>query len=128
METYNSKLAPRYSQLLAQSEAELRALLRSSGNLGDAANEADSHEVADFKDMATEEALSAVDEVQADHAAHELEKVLAAQRRLAGQSYGLCLQCGEAIDLRRLTALPATPYCTACQTAHEQGRPPATRA
>ncbi|HSV82102.1 MAG TPA: TraR/DksA family transcriptional regulator, partial [Ramlibacter sp.] len=77
-------------------------------------------DVSDFKDLATRESEEAVDEVQAEHAAHELEQVLAARRRLQELTYGLCLDCGEPIDLRRLSAMPATPYCASCQSAHEQ--------
>ena len=67
-------------------------------------------DVSDFKDLATRESEEAVDEFQAEHAAHELEQVLAARRRLQELTYGLC----------RLSAMPATPYCASCQSAHEQ--------
>src|SRR4051812_18195831 len=33
-------------------------------------------------------------------------------------TYGLCLDCREPIDLRRLSAMPATPYCASCQSPH----------
>lgn len=127
METYNSSLAPRFSQLLAQREAELRAILRAPGAmLANEAGEAQAHEVVDFKDVASEQSLAVVDEAKADHAAQELEQVLAARQRLEDRSYGHCLDCGEAIDLRRLTAMPSTPFCLACQAIREQGRPSAT--
>ncbi|SFC25651.1 transcriptional regulator, TraR/DksA family [Polaromonas sp. OV174] len=133
MDTYNPSLAPRFSQLLAQREAELRAMLRVAGNLGGQEEDATLNEVVDFKDVATEQALSTISEAKAEYAAHELEQVLAALSRLKdinhgnALDFGRCLDCGEAIDLRRLTALPATPYCTACQTIHEQARPQALR-
>ena len=126
MKTYDSSLAPRFSQLLAQREAELRVILRSTDEIPGAAGEADAHDVTDFKEMASEESLSVVDEAQAMHAAVELEQLLSAQQRLQDQRYGRCLDCDKAIDLRRLEALPATPYCTACQAIREQPRPPAT--
>ena len=128
MKTFDSSLAPRFSQLLAQREAELRAILRSTDEIPGAAGEADAHDVTDFKEMASEESLSVVDEAQAMHAAVELEQLLSAQQRLQDQRYGRCLDCDKAIDLRRLEALPATPYCTACQAIREQPRPPATPA
>ena len=126
MKTFDSSLALRFSQLLAQREAELRAILRSADEMPRDAGEAEAHEVTDFKEMASEESLSVVDEAQAMHAAVELEQVLSAQQRLKDQRYGQCLDCDKAIDLRRLEALPATPYCTACQAIREQRRPPAT--
>ena len=133
METYDSSQAPRFRRLLTQRGAELRAILRAAGRLPDEAAEAESHDVTDFKDVATEQSLATVADAKVDHAAHELEQVLTALRRLDDPTpdhpsdYGQCLDCGEAIDLRRLAALPATPYCTACQTIHEHERQPALR-
>ena len=127
MKTFDSSLAPRFSQRLAQRESELRAILRSADDMPRDAGEAEAHEVTDFKELASEESLSVVDEAQAMQAAVELEQVLSAQQRLADQRYGQCLDCDQPIDLRRLEALPATPYCTACQAIREQPRPPATQ-
>jgi DnaK suppressor protein len=127
MDTYTRNLAPRFAQLLAQREAELRATLRPTGEVAVQAPDAPGRDVIDFKDMAVEEIQTVVDEAKADHAVAELELVLAARRRLADQSYGECLDCGEPIDLRRLVAMPATPFCTACQGIHEHGVAAATR-
>ena len=121
MQTYDSSLAPRFSQALAQREAELSVILSAASGYGEELAQAGARDVSDFKDMATEETQATVDEAKAEHAAYELEQVLAAQRRLTDGSFGQCLDCGEPIDLRRLTALPATPFCTACQALREQG-------
>ncbi len=121
MDTYTRTLAPRFAQLLAQRESELRAILRPTGELAVQAD-AQTKEVQDFKDMAVEEIQTTVDEAKAEHAVEELELIVAARRRLADQSYGECLDCGEPIDLRRLMAMPATRFCTACQHIHEHGR------
>lgn len=122
METYDSTLMPRFSQLLTQRETDLRSILQASGDLPDQAGDTESHGVMDFKDVAMEQALATVDEAKVAQAALELEEVLAARRRLADKSFGYCLDCGEAIDLRRLTALPAAALCTACQAIHEHER------
>ena len=127
METYDRALMPRFSQILAQREAELRALLRATAEQPHEASGTGQHRVMDFKDVAMEQALATVDEAKAGHAVHELEEVLAARRRLADQSFGHCLDCGEAIDLRRLTARPAAALCTTCQAIHEHERPMAMR-
>lgn len=127
MDTYTRNLAPRFAQLLAQREAELRATLRPTGEVAVQAPDAPGRDVLDFKDMAVEEIQTAVDEAKAEHAIEELELVLAARRRLGDQTYGECLDCGEPIDLRRLVAMPATPFCTACQGIHEHGRAAAAR-
>ncbi|MDI1271809.1 MAG: TraR/DksA C4-type zinc finger protein [Polaromonas sp.] len=127
METYDSTLMPRFSQILAQREAELRALLRATAEQSHEAGDTGQHRVMDFKDVAMEQALATVDEAKAGHAVLELEDVLAARRRLADQSFGHCLDCGEAIDLRRLAARPAAALCTTCQAIHEHERPMAMR-
>jgi DnaK suppressor protein len=122
MDIYTRTLAPRFAQLLSQREAELRSILRPTGEVAVQAPDSQAREVLDFKDMAVEESQSVVDEAKADHALEELEQVLAARRRLADQSYGECMDCGEPIDLRRLMAMPSTRFCTACQDIHEHGR------
>jgi DnaK suppressor protein len=127
MNTYDNSMFQHFHQLLARREAELRLLLRSTGDLGSDAPHADPRDVTDFKELATEQTLATVDEAKATHAVHELDELAAARRRLDGHSYGQCLDCGDAIDLRRLQALPATPYCTSCQAVHEHERPLAAR-
>jgi DnaK suppressor protein len=119
MDTYNTAMAPRFAELLASREAELRAALAGDGGHELQAPEAQAREVVDFKDMAVEETQAVVDEAKAEQAAEELELVVAARRRLADQTYGECLDCGEPIDVRRLFAMPGTRYCAACQQIHE---------
>jgi DnaK suppressor protein len=116
MKAFHSGLTAEYDQRLAQRELELCAVLRARE---EQSTNAAHDDVSDFKDLATRESEEAVDEIQAEHAAHELEQVLAARRRLQELTYDLCQDCGEPIDLRRLSAMPATPYCTSCQSAHE---------
>lgn len=111
------------AQTLQRRRAELQALLQSAN--GTAASNDKQPEVQDFKDVAAEDTQAAIDEVAYTHASQELAQVAAALRRVEDGSYGACLDCGEAIDERRLRALPATAYCTACQVIHE--RPAARR-
>jgi DnaK suppressor protein len=119
MDTYNTTMAPRFAQLLAEREADLRAVLAGGGAYELQAPEAQAREVLDFKDMAVEETQAVVDEAKAEQAAEELEGVVAARRRLADQTYGECLDCGEPIDVRRLLAMPGTRFCAGCQEIHE---------
>jgi DnaK suppressor protein len=119
MDSYNTTMATRFAELLARREADLRAALTGGGSYELQAPEAQSREVLDFKDMAVEETQAVVDEAKAEQAAEELELVVAARRRLADQSYGECLDCGEPIDVRRLLAMPGTRFCAACQEIHE---------
>jgi DnaK suppressor protein len=108
------------AERLHQRQAELRELLQHATE----AVPDQPPEVQDFKDVAAEDARAAIDEVAYAHAAEELSQVVAALRRMDEGSYGDCVDCGEHIDERRLRALPATPFCTACQTIHERPATP----
>lgn len=122
MTSHESSLGLRFRPVLAQREAQLRELLRAS--LVASSEPASGQEgVNDFKDMAAEQSMELVDEVQSDRAAVELKQVLAALQRIEEGSYGQCLDCEEPIDERRLRALPAAAFCTACQALHEHARP-----
>lgn len=103
---------------LHQRQAELRALLQAAAGLGISGD--NTAEVVDFKDVAAEETRALVDEVTLAHAADELAQVTAALGRIGDGTYGWCEDCAEAIDERRLLALPATRFCTACQTMRER--------
>jgi DnaK suppressor protein len=127
MKKYDSSQAQRFTLLLDQREAELRAVLHPNGHTLDAAGEDAAHEVMDFKDVATDQIQDTIDEAKSEQAAFELEQLLAARKRLLDHSYGQCLECGDAIDVRRLAAQPSAPLCTACQTKFEHEKPLAKR-
>jgi DnaK suppressor protein len=122
MDIFSAGMVPFFTARLSRREAELRHVLQSANELMHEANEAGPRGVIDFKDVAAEQSMATVDEVNAGHAERELDEVLAARRRLADHSYGNCTDCGEAIDLGRLMALAATPCCTACQAIREHGQ------
>jgi DnaK suppressor protein len=44
----------------------------------------------------------------------EIHQIREALKRIADGSYGVCTQCGERIDPRRLEALPMAIRCIAC--------------
>ena len=110
-------LLARLRALLALRQQELRALLQDAAETRAASHSTD---VQDFKDVAAEESRTAIDDVALSHATTELGQVSAALRRMDEGSYGACQECGETVDERRLLALPATPFCTACQADHER--------
>ena len=117
--TYERGMAAQFRQMLMERAMHLGDVLRHQS--ADVPSDG-VHEVADFKDAAVEESIATIDNAQAAHAAAELAQVHAALRRLAEGAYGDCIDCGDAIDLRRLLALPATPYCAPCQSVHERTR------
>ena len=104
---------------LLKRESELRVALNTEAD-SIAHQGGDAGEVKDFKDLAASESLTTVDAIQGAHAADELEQVTAALRRLQEGRYGVCVDCGVAIQKARLEALPAAPRCTACQALRER--------
>jgi DnaK suppressor protein len=125
--THSRTLESHFEKVLARREQELCAMLRASDPLEVPVAADRRHDVVDFKELAAEQSAATIDDVKSEHIAHELEQVLAARRRLQDHSYGLCLDCGEEIDPRRLEALPGTPYCTDCQEVHEHAHSVAHR-
>jgi DnaK suppressor protein len=99
--------------------AELSALLQQHAGAAVLATD-NPPEVLDFKDAAAGDRQAIIDEAALASATSELQRIVAALRRLGDGSYGECQDCGEPIDERRLFALPATPFCTACQAIHER--------
>ena len=51
--------------------------------------------------------------------AESLRKIAAALRRIDDGEYGLCLECGEAIDPKRLDFDPAVTHCIECAARSE---------
>ena len=46
--------------------------------------------------------------------------VQAALERIVAGAYGVCVDCGQPIELQRLLAMPAARRCMACQSAREK--------
>jgi len=53
---------------------------------------------------------------------HFLHMVLEALVRIQHGAFGVCVQCGDDIALRRLEAVPWTQCCLRCQLGREQGK------
>lgn len=121
MTTKDIALTHHQDQLLAR-QAELRQYLQQAAGVGKVDSD-QPYEVLDFKDVAAEDSQAAVTEVATEKAARELRDIAAALRRIDEGEYGLCEDCGDPVDERRLLALPATRYCTSCQSVHERPKP-----
>jgi len=114
-----SPLSQQLAAKLRQRATELRSLLQQHAGAAVGATE-NPPDVMDFKDVAAEDRQAIIDEATLAHATAELQQIAAALRRVNDASYGECQDCGEPIDERRLLALPATPFCTACQAILER--------
>jgi DnaK suppressor protein len=116
MDTYDTTQAHRFEKTLLDRVLLLREQL---GHDTDAMHEGVAW-AEDFKEVAANDAMAGIEDVQSAHAAAELSRVRAALRRIADGTYGTCLDCGYPIDLRRLGALPTAAYCTDCEEARER--------
>lgn len=66
-------------------------------------------------DDASAETQRQADVVHLNRTATALQDIDAALVRLDAGEYGLCTECGEPIDIRRLRAHPAALRCAGCQ-------------
>jgi RNA polymerase-binding transcription factor DksA len=69
---------------------------------------------ADFSEQAAElenqDALGAIENSELQ----EIRQIQVALQRIADGTYGVCANCGEAIDPKRLKALPTASRCISC--------------
>ena len=72
-------------------------------------------DVSDFKDQASNQERTTLQDAEAQRDRNELAEVHAALDRLRDGIYGTCIDCGQPIDLLRLTAIPSAARCMACQ-------------
>ncbi|MGV3570794.1 MAG: TraR/DksA family transcriptional regulator [Ramlibacter sp.] len=106
------------ARLLAR-RAELRALIDGAASVAAGVGEQSSG-VFDLKDVAAEDSRARIANATLSRAAGELAQVNAALLRVQEGSYGVCDACGDDIDERRLAAVPAARFCTACQSVDER--------
>jgi len=50
-----------------------------------------------------------------------LQQINLALRRIEEDEYGLCANCQDELQQKRLEAVPWTSHCVTCQEKHEQG-------
>lgn len=75
--------------------------------------------VTDTADEALARALVDVDTALIDRDVQELRDIDAARERLANETYGVCMDCGEAVPYERLAAYPTAKRCLNCQQQRE---------
>lgn len=63
----------------------------------------------------------------ADIRRQQLTRMDEALRRLEEGTYGVCEECGEEIEEKRLEVAPYAPCCITCQAKREEPTPPAGR-
>ncbi len=69
---------------------------------------------ADFAEQAIETENDQVVEALDQEAQIELSQINKALLRIEKDTYGACVVCGDRINLKRLQAIPHTPFCFTC--------------
>jgi RNA polymerase-binding protein DksA len=75
--------------------------------------------VRDREDSSVADLLVDVTLAEVDRLVSEIRDIDAALLRMADGSYGVCLDCGEDIEVPRLEASPTAQRCRPCQARHE---------
>lgn len=76
--------------------------------------ELDSHNSADWEELATEREDDEVLESMGLSGQQEIRMIEAALGRIDSGDYGFCAKCGAQIAEERLDVLPFTPFCKSC--------------
>lgn len=110
------------TQLLRERERALRkeireGLLRS----GEESHKDLAGLVSDVGDESMANLLADVEIAAIDRDVNELREVEAALARISREDFGVCADCGDAIEFPRLKANPGAVRCHACQSRHERG-------
>jgi len=115
----DSQMALLEGQLREQQEG-LRAEVQEERAKSD--NERDrrsAREVQDRGDEANTDQWREANAAMIDHHVDEISGIQAALSRVQSGTYGLCVDCGEAIGFQRLQAYPSANRCVQCQSKVE---------
>ncbi len=107
---------------LREQQASLRAEVQ--GERAESDNERDrrsAREVQDRGDEANTDQWREANAAMIDHHVDEISNIQAALSRVDSGTYGLCVDCGEAIGFQRLQAYPSANRCLQCQSKVEAG-------
>ena len=85
-----------------------------NGRLAGIEAELDSHNAADWEELATEREGDEVLERMGTSGQQEIRMIEAALHRIDAGEYGYCTICGAEIGEERLDVVPFTPFCRTC--------------
>jgi DnaK suppressor protein len=83
---------------------------------------------AELEERAQEERAARILARLDDRSLREVQEIHAALQRMIDGTYGTCLDCGHAIPVARLRAVPTASCCVACARAREEAGPAAPTA
>lgn len=75
---------------------------------------------ADSLDVARDDIESGIESMLTQQKSETIDRINNALLRLTEGTYGLCIDCGEEIEQKRLRALPFAVRCMDCETSREE--------
>jgi DnaK suppressor protein len=94
-------------------EAQMgRKLIRETGQKVDSA--------MDSADMSSQDTDQGIDYSLLEMKYEQYKDIADAFRKLQNKTFGLCEECGEEIDIKRLQVNPLARYCISCKTKKEE--------
>ncbi|HUJ17811.1 MAG TPA: TraR/DksA family transcriptional regulator [Nitrospirota bacterium] len=106
-------LLKKRNEVVAGLEAQMgRKLTRETGQRIDAA--------MDSADMSSQDMDQGIDYSLIEMRYEQYKDIADAFRKLQNNTFGLCEECGEEIDIKRLEVNPLARYCISCKTKKEE--------
>jgi DnaK suppressor protein len=106
-------LLKKRNEVVAGLEAQLeRRLTRETGQRIDAA--------MDSADLSSQDMDQGIDYSLLEMKYEQYKDIADAFRKLQNNTFGLCEECGEEIDIKRLQVNPLARFCIACKTQKEE--------
>jgi DnaK suppressor protein len=104
-----------FQDILERKQAELVRVLRKRDDIAieTSADQMDQIQYASERDLAIR---------NVDRDSTLLRQVKASLRRIHDGTFGICIECDEAISSKRLLAVPWAPRCIQCQNAADRDR------
>jgi DnaK suppressor protein len=115
---HNPETIQKFEQTLRRQEKQLEYSMISAVEQG---REVAADSALDAADQAVQSYQKEMLFSQGTTGHEQLALVRLALKRLDEGTYGECMHCGKTIGLKRLEALPWTPYCIDCREKIENG-------
>ncbi len=112
IETFKERLLKRKRELWQEVREQLRREI--SEEYQDMTKTALDEEDRSVVDLEEETTLTLIEPKKT-----ELEEIEEALLRIEGGEYGICIECGGPVGVKRLEIMPEAPRCTRCQAARE---------
>lgn len=107
-----------YQKLLLSKKRELAEAYNKNKNYGRTTEDEGTQDLADKASSAyTKEFLYSLSNTDRE----VLQKVDDALVRIANGSFGVCVECGDSLNKKRLGAVPWASHCLSCQEKVERG-------